>query len=80
MTKIINFPESVPVGTQHSVGERTWEWDGTGWKSVEVPISGPVFTKSSSEPSSPSSGDKWEDTNTDITYTYLEEEGVWVEL
>ena len=80
MTKILNFPETTTVGTQHTVGERSWEWDGKGWKSIDTPISGPSFTKSSSKPSSPKDGDKWEDTNTDRTYTYLESEGVWVEL
>ena len=82
MSKPINFPTIVNVGMQHSLGDRTWEWDGNGWGRVDPAPVAPrtTFTESKSAPSSPVDGDKWKNTQTDVTYTYLAIEDAWVEL
>ena len=80
MSKPINFPTVMNIGMQHTVGDRTWEWDGSGWKNVDVNSTDPSYTESKSPPTSPNDGDRWKNTSTEITFTYLESEGTWVEL
>jgi hypothetical protein len=38
----INFPDSPSVNQLFSVGDRTWEWSGTTWNTVEEITSGPT--------------------------------------
>jgi hypothetical protein len=85
MAKRINFPTGsakspLSVGTQHTIGDRTWEWDGKGWKKESFPSTSISNTESTTEPSSPTNGDIWKDTSTDRRYIYISEESVWVEL
>lgn len=28
----LNFPSSPALNATHSVGDRTWKWNGTGWQ------------------------------------------------
>ena len=28
----LNFPNSPSLNDTHSVGDRTWKWNGTGWQ------------------------------------------------
>ena len=78
-----NSPLSVgqqysPTGT-----DKTYEWDGNGWKDVTSNPSPPPAiseTTSLSAPSSPSNGDKWIDSSTGRKYTYVTEETAWIEL
>ena len=30
----LNFPDSPALNATHSVGDRTWKWNGTGWQYV----------------------------------------------
>jgi hypothetical protein len=38
----INFPDSPSVNDLFTVGDRTWEWTGTAWDTVEQIIAGPT--------------------------------------
>jgi hypothetical protein len=33
---MINFPNNPSVGEQFSASGKSWEWDGTAWKSIEA--------------------------------------------
>ena len=73
------------VGQQHTPddSDRTYEWDGKGWSDVTAAPAAPPaipITTSASAPVSPSNGDKWVDSTTSVTYTYVSEESAWVEL
>lgn len=35
----IDFPNSPAVNDTHTVGSRTWKWNGVAWNLVEKPIS-----------------------------------------
>lgn len=37
----LNFPASPTLNQTHSVGERTWRWNGVGWQYVSDPIVNP---------------------------------------
>jgi hypothetical protein len=32
----INFPNSPSVGAIHTVGNRSWKWDGTSWNAITI--------------------------------------------
>jgi hypothetical protein len=36
----IDFPNSPTVGQTFTVGDTTWEWNGTTWKSLGTVITG----------------------------------------
>jgi hypothetical protein len=38
----INFPDSPTVGDLHTVGDFTWEWNGSVWLGASTPIPGPT--------------------------------------
>jgi len=65
----INFPDSPSVNELFSVGDRTWEWSGTVWNTVEEVTVGPTgptgpegfsaITVSTLGPTGGSDGDLW---------------------
>ena len=81
----LGFPtgKSRSVGTQHTVGNFTWEWNGDGWIKVDTTDTPPAKntkTSSSTKPTSPSNDDEWEDSDNDKKFKYVGEEQVWVEF
>jgi hypothetical protein len=68
----INFPDSPSIDELFSVGDRTWQWSGTVWNTVEEITVGPTgptgadgvdgfsaITVSTLSPTGGSNGDLW---------------------
>ena len=75
----LEFPETPSKGQQYSTGGATWQWNGEAWDKYSVP-SRPTVTESETKPESPNDGDRWKNTTTNKTYTYLECESIWIEM
>lgn len=55
----LGFDPSPTIGDTHTVGGKTWKWNGTGWEPLVVPTF--ALTVSATEPSAPEEGDLWLD-------------------
>jgi hypothetical protein len=58
------------------------KYNGTNWVNDTAPATGNVYSFQSSAPSSPVAGDEWTDSDTGVTYTYVNDGDTsqWVEL
>jgi hypothetical protein len=80
----INFPDSPAVNDLFTVGDRTWKWTGSVWKSITVVPAGPSgnFTVTGptapTGPTGPAEGDSWFNSTTGKFYAYYD--GYWVEI
>lgn len=72
----IDFPNSPTVNQTVTVGDVTWIWDGTTWRSVGQPTPG-RFVVSETAPSGPTTGDAWFKSSTGQTFVYYD--SFWVE-
>jgi hypothetical protein len=72
----IDFPNSPTVDDTFAVGDVTWIWDGTTWRSVGQPTPG-RFVVSETAPSGPTTGDAWFKSSTGQTFVYYD--SFWVE-
>ena len=70
----IDFPDSPSVDDQHTVGDRTWTWNGTYW-AFQINA---TFTASDSAPPDPSLSDMWYETSSGKLY--IRYDGFWVEV
>jgi hypothetical protein len=72
----IDFPNSPTIGDTFTVGNRTWEWNGTKWSLQTTAIEN--FTVSDTAPNSPTVGDLWFNSSNAATYIYYD--SAWVEV
>jgi hypothetical protein len=71
----IDFPNTPTTNQIHTVGSRSWKWDGTIWS---IYSNNPVLYRQDSPPSSPQEGDQWFETDTGRMFVYYGT--AWVEL
>jgi hypothetical protein len=74
----IDFPDSPALNDTHTVGLRTWKWNGLVWESVGT--TGPAGTfqvTGPTAPSAPSVGDVWY--NSETGQMLVRYDGYWVE-
>ena len=72
----IDFPNSPTVGQTLTVGQRTWQWNGSVWESDNDRSF--VRTVSATAPSAPVLGDEWFNSATGRLYTYYD--SYWIEI
>jgi hypothetical protein len=72
----IDFPNSPTIVDTFTVGNRTWEWNGTKWGLQTTAIEN--FTVSDTAPNSPTVGDLWFNSSNAATYIYYD--STWVEV
>lgn len=69
------FPTGTAPGQVHTVGNRTWEFDGTKWNRQPKAIQN--LTVSETAPAAPVTGQRWIDTENGKLYFYVD--GNWVQ-
>lgn len=72
----IDFPSNPTTGQTLTVGQRTWQWNGTVWESDNDRSF--VRTVSDTAPSAPIVGDEWFNSATGRLYTYYD--SFWIEI
>jgi hypothetical protein len=72
----IDFPNSPTVGQTFTVGEASWRWNGTVWKSA-TSQNVSRYTVSDTAPFGPLAGDVWFNSTNARTYVYYD--SAWVE-
>lgn len=72
----INFPDAPTEGDIYSVGDKSWQWNGTYWEVQPTPAQ--TFSVTDTAPESPEAGDIW--FRTDTSQTLIRYDNTWVEI
>jgi len=72
----ISFPATPNIDDIYSVGDRSWQWNGTYWEVQPTPAQ--TFSVSDTAPGSPEAGDIWYRSDTSQTLIYYD--STWVEI
>lgn len=77
----LNFPSNPTVGARYALGDKVWEWNGTGWKGAATGVYANALRLDATAPATGTQGDFWLDTTTGVLYTYIDQnDGQWVEF
>jgi hypothetical protein len=72
----INFPSSPTANLSYTFGNRTWVYNGYGWKSqggntTVTSGASSAFTYANTAPTSNTVGDQWVDSSSGVRYQYI---------